>query len=90
MQEIAILVTARVHYSEFEWAAYVESARKVGVSEGMISEIRGGAVISRLDKRDALIIDAGQQVFTECRINDELYALALARLGAKGPVELIS
>ena len=89
MQEIAILVTARVHYSEFEWAAYVESARKVGVSEGMLSEIRG-AVISRLDKRDALIIDAGQQVFTECRINDELYALALARLGAKGPVELIS
>lgn len=87
MQEFAILVTAQVHYSEIEWAAYLESARKVGVPEGTISAIRGRTVTSGL--RDALIIDAGRQVFTERRINDELYALALAQFGAKGLVELI-
>lgn len=90
VQEIAILVTARAHDSEFEWAAHVESARKVGVSEGTISAIQNRTVTSGLDKRDALIIDAGRQLFTERQINDELYALALAHFGAKGLVELIS
>ena len=90
VQEIAILVTARAHDSEFEWAAHVEAARKTGVSEETISAIQNRTSTNGLSKRDALIVDTGRQLFAERRINDGLYARALAHFGAKGLVELIS
>ena len=90
VQEIAILVTARAHDSEFEWAAHVEAARKTGVSEETISAIQNRIPTTLLSKRDALIVDTGRQLFAERRINDGLYARALAHFGAKGLVELIS
>ncbi|MEM7747230.1 MAG: carboxymuconolactone decarboxylase family protein [Pseudomonadota bacterium] len=90
VQEIAILVTARAHDSEFEWAAHVETARKVGVAEVTIAAIQRRSETNSLSDRDALIVAVGRQLFAERHIDDELFGRALAHFEAKGLVELIS
>lgn len=90
VQEIAILVTARVHNSEFEWAAHVETARKVGVAESTIVAILSRSTTDPLSDRDALIIAVGRQLFTERRLSNELYRRAHDHFGEQGLVELIS
>ena len=90
IQEIAILVTARAHESEFEWAAHVDAARKVDVSEATISVVLDRSDTSALSGRDAVIIDIGRQLFMERQISDDLYGRALGQFGKQGLVELIS
>ena len=89
-QEVAILITARSHESEFEWAAHDPAARRAGVPDATITAILDMAPTAGLDADDALIIDLGRQLFGERRIEQDLYDRAAARFGNRGLVELVS
>lgn len=89
-QEVAILVTARAHDSEFEWAAHDPAARRAGVSEATIRAILEKGPTDGLAPDDALIIDLGRQLFANRRIEQALYERAAERFGHRGLVELVS
>jgi 4-carboxymuconolactone decarboxylase len=90
VQEVAILVTARAHDSEFEWAAHEPAARRAGVPGETISAIRDQSCLTDIADDDALIIAFGRELFAQRRVSDELFAKAHARHGSKGLVELVS
>lgn len=89
-QEVAILVTARAHRSEFEWAAHAPAARRAGVPEAAIAAILADQPADGLEAGDALVIRLGRQLFDERRIEQDLYDEALARFAERGLVELVS
>ena len=92
-QEIAILVTARAHRSEFEWSAHDPAARRAGVPDAVIAAIRTDAPTDRvegMEERDALIIAVGRELFATRGLSQPLYDAALAEFGSRGLVELIS
>ena len=89
-QEVAILITARSHDSEFEWAAHDPAARRAGVPDATITAILEKAPSDGLDADDALIIELGRQLFGKRHIDQELYDRAAARFGNRGLVELVS
>jgi 4-carboxymuconolactone decarboxylase len=89
-QEVAILITARSHDSEFEWAAHDPAARRAGVPDATITAILEQAPTDGLDADDALIIDVGRQLFGKRHIDQDLYDRAATRFGNRGLVELVS
>jgi len=89
-QEIAILVTARAHDNNFEWAAHEPAARQAGVCDHAITAIQNNADTQTLSAQDRLVIEIGRQLFGDRRLSDELYATAIASLGEKAMVELVS
>ncbi len=89
-QEVAILITARSHDSEFEWAAHDPAARRAGVPDATIAAILERSPTDGLDADDALIIELGRQLFGKRHIEQDLYDRAAQRFGNRGLVELIS
>jgi 4-carboxymuconolactone decarboxylase len=90
VRELAILVTARAHDSQFEWAAHEAEARREGVPEAAIETVRHGRAPAGLDETDAIVIALGREIFTARKVSRDTFARALARFGRRGLVELVA
>lgn len=73
-RELAILVTAREHDCEFEWAAHEAEARKEGVSDDVIETVRNSRSTVGLDEVDSAIIEFGRELFGCRQVTPETYA----------------
>ena len=89
LSEIAILLVARHWSQDYEWGAHAREALRAGVSPAMIEDIRQG-------RRPAVTGDAEvvwnyvTELQNTRRVSDATYALALARFGEQGVVDLAS
>ena len=90
VREIAILVTARAHDSQFEWAQHEPAALAEGVSPETVEVIRTGAPLDGLDETVAAAIALGRELFGARRVSPETYARAHAAFGTRGLVDLVS
>jgi 4-carboxymuconolactone decarboxylase len=88
--EIAILVTAKHWDEEYEWSVHAPEARKAGVAEDVIEAIRTGTRPASLAGDDALIYDFAHAFHAKRDVPDEVFDLAIGRLGQKTVVELSS
>lgn len=89
-QEVAILITARTHNSNFEWAAHAPAARKAGVTAAVIEAIRTDGPLDALPERDALIVQIGRHLFRDHKLPGDVYAAAMQAFGRRGLVELVT
>lgn len=88
LSELAILVTARVCDSQYEWYAHEPAARKGGLSEAVIEAIRNGRRPT-FDKADEqAVYDYVSELHRDHQVSDATYDRALAHFGKKGLVEL--
>jgi len=90
LREIAILVVARTHDSQFEWCAHIAPALKQGVSQEIIDIIRDDAPLDGLDAVDAMVIQLGREIFAGPEVTRETYQAALAHFGARGLVDFVT
>lgn len=90
VRELAILVTARAHDSQFEWAAHESEARKEGVPAEAIEAVRHRRGSDGLDEADALVIDFGRELFEHRAVSPETFARALAHFGRTALVDLVA
>ena len=90
LREIAILVVAREHNSQFEWCAHLEPALKQGVSEKVINIIRDNASVEGIDPVDAMVIKLGREIFSGTKVTKETYDSALSHFGARGLVDFVT
>ena len=81
VRELAILVTAREHDSQFEWAAHEDEARREGIAPELIDIVRYRRDLAGLDEADAIIIALGREIFGARKVSPETYAGALALFG---------
>jgi len=90
LRETAILITARMCDSQFEWAAHEPEALSVGVPAAVIDVIKHHWPTTGLDDTDQIIIELGREAFGKRKVSPATYARAFKRFGAKGLVDLVA
>lgn len=89
LSELAIIVTGAFWASRFEWATHAPIAAEAGVDPAAIEAIRtGGAPVFARDD-EALVHEFATALHRDRRVEDALYARAVAALGTAGVVELV-
>jgi 4-carboxymuconolactone decarboxylase len=88
LRELAILTTARVWGSEFEWWSHKPLALEAGISPAAVDAIRRGAepVFERDD--EAIVYAFALALHRDRRVGDALYRRAADLLGAPAVVDL--
>jgi 4-carboxymuconolactone decarboxylase len=90
VRELAILVTAREHNSWFEWVAHEDEAMREGLPSEIVDVVKLRKSVVGLPETDAVIIQFGRELFGARRVAPETFARALAILGRRGLVDLVS
>lgn len=88
LSELAILATARVWMSEFEWAAHKPVALKAGISDAIVEAIRTGQEPAFQEADEEIVYRFSVMLHTERKVSDEVYARAVEVLGQDAVVDL--
>ncbi len=88
LSELAILTTARLWRSEFEWAAHKPLGLAAGLTPDVIEAIRTNHQPAFNLKDEAVVYSFAQCLHTERQIDNDLYARAISVLGAGAVVDL--
>ena len=88
LSELAILVTARVWNSEFEWQAHKKIAIDAGISPAIADAIRRRERPEFDDEIQAVVHDFALAVHADRRVSQELFDRATAALGTDGVIDL--
>lgn len=89
LSEFAILCTARLWRSQYEWFAHAAIAEKAGVKAKTIADLRAGRVPKTAAKDERAIYDFVQELYKKRRVSDRNYKRVIAVLGEKATVELV-
>lgn len=90
VRELAILVTARAHDSQFEWAAHEAEALKEGVPAAAIEAVRHRRDTAGLAEEDVIVIELGREIFERRRVSPETFRRALDHFGRAALVNLVA
>jgi 4-carboxymuconolactone decarboxylase len=89
LTELAILVTASLWRSQYEWHMHAMHAEKAGISLKIINDIRMGRVPKGLSKNERAIYDFVKELHKTKRVSDRNYARVHAIVGDAGMVEFV-
>jgi 4-carboxymuconolactone decarboxylase len=89
LSEFAILVTARLWKSQYEWAAHAAIAERQGVKPQTIRDLRAGRTPKRLPKDEKAIYAFIAELYRTKRVSDRTYRNVQALLGDSGTVEFV-
>ena len=87
--ELAILITAREHDAPFEWSLHEMEAVAVGLDPDVIDVVRNSGTLAGLGDRDAVIIQAGREIFGRHRLSPETYGRAVELFGEANFVDVV-
>ena len=76
VRELSILVTAREHDSQFEWAAHEPTALAEGIAPEIIEVVRWRGDTAGLAKADAIVIDLAREIFASRYVSPQTFARA--------------
>jgi 4-carboxymuconolactone decarboxylase len=89
LSEFAILVTAHLWRSQYEWYAHSPIAERAGIKPQTIRELRAGRVPKSGAKDERAIYDFISELYRTRRVSDRTYARVGALLGNAAMVELV-
>ncbi len=89
LSELAILVTARIWTSQYEWHVHKREALKAGLEPEIVDAIANRAPPPFADARTRIVHAYALTLHTTHAIPPELHAEAVAALGEQGVVELV-
>ncbi|WP_069384793.1 carboxymuconolactone decarboxylase family protein [Halomonas caseinilytica] len=89
LTELAILFTAAWWQSQAEWQIHEPIAREAGVAEAVIEALREGREPTFERDDEALVVRLGESLYTSRRVDEALYAEAVAAFGEPAMVELV-
>ena len=87
--ELAILITAREHDAPFEWSLHEMEAVAVGLDPDVIDVVRNGESLTGLGDEDAVIIQAGREIYGEHHLSAETYRRAVDLFGEANFVDVV-
>ena len=88
--EMAILMVGRHWTSHLEWTAHKKHALKAGLDPQVIADIAARRVPKLSDERARAVYDVASSLLMTSRVPDALYQRAIAQLGERGLVELVT
>ncbi len=89
-RELAILITAREHDCQFEWAAHEAESKKEGVSDEVVEIVRHRRPPTGLPEPDAALIIFGRELFGDHRVTPKTYARVAALFDRRTLVDLVN
>ncbi len=87
--DLAILVTAREHDSQYDWTVNELAAAKDGLEPAVIDVIRSRKPVAGLAEKDACLIEFGRELFEKHYVDSKTYSRALAVFGERDLVDLV-
>lgn len=88
-REIAVLRTAHVTNSLYEWTQHVRIASNLGVTDAEIDAIQADGAVSSLDEESNMLCRVADEIARDVRLSDEALQWALDRYGVREACELI-
>ena len=87
--ELAILITAREHDAPFEWSLHEMEAVAVGLDPDVIDVVRNREELAGLGDEDAVIIQAGREIYGQHHLSAETYRRAVDLFGEANFVDVV-
>lgn len=89
LSEFAILVTAQLWRSQYEWYAHAPHAERAGVKPETIRDLRAGRVPKKAPKDERALYDFIKELYRTRRVSDRTYARVNSLLGDAAMVEFV-
>jgi 4-carboxymuconolactone decarboxylase len=88
LTEMAILVSARLSGSQFEWWAHERRAREEGLAGEICDALREGRRPAAMTEEEAAVYDFSVEQLTAPAVSDATFARAKEAFGERGVVDL--
>jgi 4-carboxymuconolactone decarboxylase len=88
LNEMAILLEARLWDAQYEWWAHEPLARKAGVPDAIIEDIRAGKRPATMQSDEAVVYDVVTEILNKRQLSDETFNRAKQILGEQQVVDL--
>jgi 4-carboxymuconolactone decarboxylase len=89
LTEFTILLVARTWRQDFEWFVHAPEAARAGIDQDVIASLAAGERPSRLSEEEAIVYDVFEQIGRTHRVDDALYARAVAAFGEQKIIDLV-
>lgn len=90
LNEMAILLEARLWDAQYEWWAHEPLARKAGVPDAIIEDIRAGKRPATMQPDEAIVYDVVTEILNKRQLSDDTFARAKQILGEQEVVDLVA
>jgi 4-carboxymuconolactone decarboxylase len=90
LNEMAILLEARLWDAQYEWWAHEPLARKAGVPDAVIEDIRAGKRPATMQPDEAVVYDVVTEILNKRQLSDDTFARAKQILGEQQVVDLVA
>jgi 4-carboxymuconolactone decarboxylase len=88
LNEMAILIVGRQWRSQVEWYAHAPLAKKAGLSDSIIADIKANKRPAGMSPEEEVVYDFVTDLTTRHAVSDELFARAKRLLGEQQVVDL--
>jgi len=88
LNEFAILIQARISNAQYEWWAHEVIARKAGLSEDVMTDLRACRRPARMQEDERLVYDYCVQLSLNHRVSDALWQEAVDTMGEQAVIDL--
>ena len=88
-REIAVLRTAHVTKSVYEWTQHVRIAGNLGVTAAEIEAVQADGSVTSLDEEGNMLCRVADEIARDVRLSDEALEWVLERYGVRQACELI-
>jgi 4-carboxymuconolactone decarboxylase len=88
LNELAILIQARIANAQYEWWAHERIARKAGLSDAVMRELQQCQRPQSMQADERLVYDYCVQLSLNHRVPDDLWQEAVAQMGEQAVVDL--
>jgi len=88
LNELAILIQARISNAQFEWWAHEPIARKAGLSDAVMRELQNCQRPQQMQYDERLVYDYCVQLSLNHRVPDALWQEAVTQMGEQAVIDL--
>jgi 4-carboxymuconolactone decarboxylase len=88
LNEFAILIQARLANAQYEWWAHETIARRAGLSDAVMADLRECRRPAAMQDAEQLVYDFCIQLTLNHRVPDSLWQMAMDRLGEQAVIDL--
>ena len=88
LNEFAILIQARISNAQYEWWAHEPIARKAGLPEDLMTDLRACRRPARMQEDERLVYDYCVQLSLNHRVPDALWQEAVDSMGEQAVIDL--
>jgi 4-carboxymuconolactone decarboxylase len=90
LNEMAILLEARLWDAQYEWWAHEPLARKAGLPDAIIEDIRTGKRPGAMQPDEAIVYDVVTELLNKRQLSDDTFGKARQILGEQQVVDLVA